>query len=418
MEEVSDDAYMKAVEKFKDPDWREIFINMSTIRKRAWIQSNQMDDSSSSSADSDFNDFSDFLMLNFLSDYNEKFIEKIPQRTSSLCGEDFEYIKDTREIKVEEAVAIFLIIVGQNVGMRLIADRFQHSLETIDRHFHLTLKAICKLGQDIIRPTQSSLPSHIVNSSKYYPRVDAQIPPRENMGNCIGAIDGTHVSACVLTDKQVSYRGRKNVVTQNVLCACNFEIFFTFVSVGWEGTANDSRVFIDAITQPKYKFPLPKEGEYYVLDSGFPCTKGFLPPYRGERYHLQEYNSGRNRPRGMKELFNYRHSSLRNVIERCFGVLKARFPILKMMPPYKLSRQPLIVIACCTLHNFIHQRTQYEHMFREWEEKELEGEDNLEEANTSVSRCEVNLSDESAAAMARCRDRIAQAMWTTYNNIN
>ncbi|XP_062085640.1 L10-interacting MYB domain-containing protein-like [Humulus lupulus] len=37
MEEVSDDAYMKAVEKFKDPDWREIFINMSTIRKRAWL---------------------------------------------------------------------------------------------------------------------------------------------------------------------------------------------------------------------------------------------------------------------------------------------------------------------------------------------------------------------------------------------
>ena len=57
------------------------------------------------------------------------------------CLKQKEYIKDRREIKVEEAVAIFLIIVGQNVGMRLIADRFQHSLETIDRHFHLTLKA-------------------------------------------------------------------------------------------------------------------------------------------------------------------------------------------------------------------------------------------------------------------------------------
>ncbi|KAM6582817.1 hypothetical protein CsatB_009819 [Cannabis sativa] len=406
-------------------------------------KNNQMDDSSSSSSsiDSDFDDFSDFLMLYLLSDYNEKFIEKIPQRTSVLSGEDFvkqllgghertcyellrmdknvfvelctclkqkEYIKDTREVKVEESVAIFLMIVGQNMRMRLIADRFQHSLETIDRHFRLTLKAICKLGQDIIRPTQSPLPSRIVNSSKYYPWFQ----------NYIGAIDGTHVSACVPADKQVSYRGRKNVVTQNVLCACNFDMFFTFVSAGWEGTANDSRVFIDAITTPEYKFPLPKEGEYYVLDSGFPCTKGFLPPYRGERYHLQEYNSGRNGPRGMKELFNYRHSSLRNVIERCFGVLKPRFPILKMMPPYKLSRQTLIVIACCTLHNFIRQRTQYDHMFREWEEKELESEDNIEGCETSVSRYEVNLSDESAAAMARVRDSIAQTMWTAYNNRN
>ncbi|KAM6595916.1 uncharacterized protein LOC133034767 [Cannabis sativa] len=237
-----------------------------------------MDDSSSSSSssstDSDFDDFSDFLMLYLLSDYNEKFIEKIPQRTSVLSGEDFvkqllgghertcyellrmdknvfvelctclkqkEYIKDTREVKVEESVAIFLMIVGQNMRMRLIADRFQHSLETIDRHFRLTLKAICKLGQDIIRPTQSPLPSRIVNSSKYYPWFQ----------NCIGAIDGTHVSACVPADKQVSYRGRKNIVTQNVLCACNFDMFFTFVSAGWEGTANDSRVFIDAITTPE-----------------------------------------------------------------------------------------------------------------------------------------------------------------------
>ncbi|KAM6566134.1 protein ALP1-like [Cannabis sativa] len=399
------------------------------------------DSSSSSSSDSDFDDFTDFLMFYFLNDYNETFNEKVPQRTSVLSGEDFvkellgghertcyellrmdknvfnelctclkqkNYIKDTREIKVEEAMAIFLIIVGQNMGMRFVADRFQHSLETIDRHFHSTLKAICKLGKDIIRPTQTPLPSRIINSSKYYPWFQ----------NCIGAIDGTHVSACVPQDKQVSYRGRKGVVTQNVLCACNFDMFFTFVSAGWEGTANDSRIFIDAITKPEYKFPLPKEGEYYVVDSGFPCTKGFLPPYRGERYHLQEYNNGGNRPRGKKELFNYRHSSLRNVIERCFGVLKARFPILKMMPRYKLSRQTLIVIACCTLHNFIRQRTHHDHMFREWEEKEFEEEDNTERASTSVSRSEVNLSDESAAAMARSRDRIAQAMWSAYTNRN
>ena len=26
--------------------------------------------------------------------------------------------------------------------------------------------------------------------------------------------------------------------------------------------------------------------EYYVVDSGYPYTKGFLPPYWGERYYL------------------------------------------------------------------------------------------------------------------------------------
>ena len=84
-----------------------------------------------------------------------------------------------------------------------------------------------------------------------------------------------------------------------------------------------------------------------------------MPPYRGERYHLQEYRGKRNQPIKYKELFNNRHSSFQNIIERCFGVLKTRFPIiLRMMPCYKPSRQPSIVVACCTLHNWIRLSTQ------------------------------------------------------------
>jgi hypothetical protein len=88
------------------------------------------------------------------------------------------------------------------------------------------------------------------------------------------------------------------------------------------------------------------------VDSGYPCTKGYLPPYRGEQYHLQQFRSSGD-PVGFKELFNYRHSSLRMVIERCFGVLKNLFHILKGMPKYKVFRQLLVVNACCTIHNFI-----------------------------------------------------------------
>ena len=39
------------------------------------------------------------------------------------------------------------------------------------------------------------------------------------------------------------------------MCACNFDMMFTFVYVGWEETANDARVFLDALTRPKVNFP-------------------------------------------------------------------------------------------------------------------------------------------------------------------
>ena len=136
-----------------------------------------------------------------------------------------------------------------------------------------------------------------------------------------------------------------------MLCACDFDMMFTFVNIGWEGIANDVRVFLDALTWPKVNFPWPREGKYYLVDSGYPCTSRFLPSYRGEWCHLQEYRGRRNQSVRYKELFNYRHSFLCNIIERCFGVLKTWFSIFRMMPCYKPSRQPSIVVAYCILHN-------------------------------------------------------------------
>jgi hypothetical protein len=94
-------------------------------------------------------------------------------------------------------------------------------------------------------------------------------------------------------------------------------------------------------------------GFYYLVDSGYACSKGFLPPYRNERYHLQMFRGGGAQHRRKEELFNHRHSSLRSVVERTFGIWKNRFKILENMPPYEIPAQRLMVIACCTVHNFI-----------------------------------------------------------------
>ena len=42
-----------------------------------------------------------------------------------------ENLKDTRWVTIAEAVAMFLLIVGHNVRMRVVADRFQHLIEIV-----------------------------------------------------------------------------------------------------------------------------------------------------------------------------------------------------------------------------------------------------------------------------------------------
>ena len=55
-------------------------------------------------------------------------------------------------------------------------------------------------------------------------------------------------------------------------------------------------------------------------------------PYRGY-HHSKEYLA--HGLENAKEIFNHWHSSLRKVIERTFGVLKKRLPIIsKMMEPF------------------------------------------------------------------------------------
>lgn len=59
------------------------------------------------------------------------------------------------------------------------------------------------------------------------------------------------------------------------------------------------------------------------------------------------------RPTNFQELFNLRHASARNVVERLFGVLKRRFKMFHERNEFPIRTQSLIIPALCALHNFI-----------------------------------------------------------------
>ena len=126
-----------------------------------------------------------------------------------------------------------------------------------------------------------------------------------------------------------------------MLGVCNQNIKFIFVLPSWEGSASDPRVLQDAMSRPNgLRIPIGKTykcinlyklirdtfgllGRYYLVDAGYTNEEGFLAPYRGTRYHLSEWRDG-CAPINYAEYFNMKHAFVRNVIERCFGVIKMR----------------------------------------------------------------------------------------------
>ena len=106
------------------------------------------------------------------------------------------------------------------------------------------------------------------------------------------------------------------------------------------------------------------------------------------------------RPQNYKELFNYRHAQLRNVIERTFGVLKRRFKVLAVAQEYSLKHQARLVPALAVVHNFIrvHDPSDIEII-----------DDDSDRDIAQQTAGQVGMADERGRAAER-RDKIAHAM--------
>ncbi|XP_057550978.1 protein ALP1-like [Amaranthus tricolor] len=169
----------------------------------------------------------------------------------------------------------------------------------------------------------------------------------------------------------------------NVLGVCSPEMEFIYVLPGWEGSAHDGRILRDAISRPN-GLKVPK-GCYYLCDGGYTNGEGFLAPYRGHLYHLREWNNGPRQPQTAEEYFNLRHAKARNVIERCFGLLKGRWGILRSPSWFSLQTHGRIVLACALLHNLVKRymlaEFDDEDLFEENDSDDNDGDDNDGDVN-------------------------------------
>ncbi|KAM0857444.1 hypothetical protein ACQ4PT_048436 [Festuca glaucescens] len=190
------------------------------------------------------------------------------------------------------------------------------------------------------------------NFRTVHPRIKNDRRAFPHLKDCIGAIDRTHIWAVIPEDDQVRYIGRTGAVTLNVMAICDFDMHFTYASIGQPGAMHDTSVLYHAIDKDRANFPHPPKGKYYLVDAGYPNRFGYLAPYKGERYDVPEFHRGVS-PTTPKEKFNKIHLANRNCIEGGFGVLKMKWQILLKMLSYSIETQKMIIAACMTLHNYI-----------------------------------------------------------------
>ncbi|KAL0440765.1 UNVERIFIED_CONTAM: hypothetical protein Sradi_0015400, partial [Sesamum radiatum] len=141
----------------------------------------------------------------------------------------------TSRVSSIEEVALFMQTVGMHKRQRDNMERFQHSLETINRRFHRVLSALCAMAPELItRPSFTETHARITNNPDFYPFFkhfvtfcDIAVGLHRSYGWHVGTGMGPRVD-------QNRYRSRKGGLAQNVLAICDFDMNFTYVYAGWK----------------------------------------------------------------------------------------------------------------------------------------------------------------------------------------
>ncbi len=84
----------------------------------------------------------------------------------------------------------------------------------------------------MIPPHSEEIPTEISSDPKISPFFD----------ECIGAIDGSHITSAVEESEHQAFRNCKGFLSQNVLGVVNFDLTFQVTLTGWEGIAHDGKI--------------------------------------------------------------------------------------------------------------------------------------------------------------------------------
>ncbi|GMI85910.1 hypothetical protein like AT5G41980 [Hibiscus trionum] len=288
-------------------------------------------------------------------------------------------------------VITFLHIISHHTKNRVLKRQTSRSGETISRVFHAVLNSILKMHSVFFKKPEPIQENATDDRWKWFK-------------GCLGALDGTFIKVNVASSDRPRYRTRKNEIATNVLGVYTPDMQFIYVLPGWEGSAADGRVLRDAISR-RNGLNVP-QGCYYLCDAGYTNGEGFLAPYRGQRYHLNDWRQG-HQPTTAQEYFNMKHSQARNCIEICFGILKARWAILREKSFYPVKTQCRIISVCCLLHNFIRSEMLVDPMETNFVKLDSS---QVEEVNESemIRHCEPS------TAWTEWRDKLAADMFTSW----
>ena len=190
-------------------------------------------------------------------------------------------------------------------------------------------------------------------------RIEEGFRKRWHFPNCIGALDGKHVSIRSAPNSGSLFFNYKGYFFLVLLALDDANYRFIYVDIGEYGSNADSNVFQYSNFGKKYmnerlnipglkhlpnyqqEGPLP---HVIVADEAFPLLHTLMRPYPRNRESTIPCDEC---------IFNYRLSRARMVVEGAFGILAQRWRVFDRRLPLSTDNADKVIQAAVCLHNYL-----------------------------------------------------------------
>ncbi|CAD6231123.1 unnamed protein product [Miscanthus lutarioriparius] len=244
-------------------------------------------------------------------------------------------------IPVRQRVAVCIWRLATGEPLRLVSKRFGLGISTC----HKLVLEVCAAIKSVLMPRFLQWPDESAAA-----RFKETFERSSGVPGVIGAMYTTHIpiiapkiSVAAYFNRRHTERNQKTSYSITLQGVVGPDGAFTDVCIGWPGSMPDDQVLEKSMLHQRAAAGMMHES-WLVGGASYPLMDWVLVPYTHPNLTWTQH------------AFNEKVGELRRVAVEAFARLKARWACLQKRTEVKLQDLPVVLGACCVLHNICELR--------------------------------------------------------------
>ncbi|XP_022730158.1 protein ALP1-like [Durio zibethinus] len=250
-------------------------------------------------------------------------------------------LRDAIPVRQRVAVCIWRLATGE--PLRMVSKRFGLGISTC----HKLVLEVCTAIKTVLMPKFVRWPDE--NKMK---RIKEEFESTTGIPKVGGSMYTTHVpiiapkiSVAAYFNKKHTERNQKSSYSITLQGVVDQKGVFTDVCIGWPGSMSDDQVLEKSAFYQRATGGLLQD-VWVVGSKGYPLMDWVLVPYAHQNLTWAQH------------AFNEKIGEIEKVAKEAFARLKQRWSCLQKRTEVKLQELPVVLGACCVLHNICEMRNE------------------------------------------------------------